>query len=606
MTDAQTAPPGSEAPVWSLDSYFPAIDSEPYRAHRAKVEQGIADLAKDADAIGALTVESAPRWKAWLLRQEDLVRDYSHLASYIGCLNSADSNNEENRREQAALARVGAAYRKCAVPFQAALREADDAAFEALASDPELESARHFLERERHDAQWTMAPELELLAADLGVDGIGAWGRLYNAIAGKLTFRIVRPDGTEETVPMAQRAILLDSTDAEFRRHVFERSNEAWETVEDAVAACLNGIGGWRLTLNERRGVEHFLDVAAFQSSVRRETVETMWSAIAELRELPRRYLRHKARLLGKERLGFQDLAAPLPVADSRKYTWEEGTEILLGAFDASYPALAEFTREMIADRRIEAQRRAGKRPGAFCTSSYRTCESRVFMNYGGTANDLRTLAHELGHAWHNRVMADIRPFARMYPMTLAETASTFAEDILTRELLRRPGTDPEQRAQLLDALLLAQSMMMLNIHMRYTFEERFYTERAAGEVSVSRLKELMLEAQRACYGDVLAVGAEDPFFWASKLHFYIVGVTFYNFPYTFGYLLSQGLSALFAEGGAGFLPRYEAFLRLTGSASAEAAAAQGLDVNLAGTEFWSRSILHLQGELEEFERLSL
>jgi len=593
-------------PRWSLDSYFPAIDSPQYQAHRKGVEESIALLAERAANIGPLTTETVAAWKQWLLEQEELIQRYSHMASFVGCLNAADSNNEQNRREQAALARVSAAYRKCSVPFSAALKAGTEEAFAALANDPELASARYFLERERHEAAYTMAPELELLNADLAVDGISAWGRLYNVLSGKLEFDLQRPDGTTERVPMAQKAILIDDTDPAVRRAVLEGSNAAWETVEDTVAACLNGIAGTRLTLNERRGVDHFLDVAMFQSSVKRETIDTMWSTIAEERELPRRYLRKKAELLGMKRLGFQDLTAPLSVGDGRKYSWEEGTAIMLRAFDDAYPALAAFSREMMSEQRIEAERRKGKRPGAFCTSSYLSGESRVFMNYGGTINDLQTLAHELGHAWHNRVMRDIRPFARMYPMTLAETASTFAEDILTRALLRDPSTDEATRAKLLDTLLENQCVMMLNIHMRYLFEEAFYTERAAGEVPANRLKQLVLDAQQECYGDILDPDQRDPLFWASKLHFYITGVTFYNFPYTFGYLLSQGLSALFAREGAAFLPRYEEFLRLTGSAPAEAVAREGTGIDLRDPSFWRGGIRNLAPDLERFEALSL
>jgi oligoendopeptidase F len=217
---------------------------------------------------------------------------------------------------------------------------------------------------------------------------------------------------------------------------------------------------------------------------------------------------------------------------------------------------------------------------------------------------DVMTLAHEAGHAFHSNVMGDIRPYARRGPMTLAETASTFAEMVLTCGMLKDPSISDAEKALVLDMETGHGAIYLLDIPVRYEFEKSLYDERAHGEVSVSRLKGLMVAAQRRVLGDVLEQGSEDPYFWASKLHFYITGMTFYNFPYTFGFLLSRGLFAMFKTQGAEFLPKYEEFLRLTGSDTPENIARQTINRDLESSEFWTDAIRSLEEQLNQLESL--
>ncbi|HSE84280.1 MAG TPA: M3 family metallopeptidase, partial [Thermodesulfobacteriota bacterium] len=241
---------------------------------------------------------------------------------------------------------------------------------------------------------------------------------------------------------------------------------------------------------------------------------------------------------------------------------------------------------------------------GGFCTGSLLTKESRIFMTYNNTMGDVRTLAHEAGHAFHSHVMRDVRPYAHIYPMTLAESASTFGEMILTDGILQDSSISDTQKAIILDMEIGHGAIYLMDIPVRYEFEKALYEERAEGEISVSRLKELMTETQRRIFGDVLEEGGEDTYFWASKLHFYITGLTFYNFPYTFGFLLSRGLFAMFKKEGTDFLPRYEEFLRLTGSDTAENVAKQSIGRNLEEPDFWVEAIRTLEEPLEQLEGL--
>jgi oligoendopeptidase F len=230
--------------------------------------------------------------------------------------------------------------------------------------------------------------------------------------------------------------------------------------------------------------------------------------------------------------------------------------------------------------------------------------ESRVFMTYQGSFGDVSTLAHEIGHAFHSHVLVGQRPIARQYPMTLAETASTFAENVLNDGRMNDPSTPPEERAMLLGEVAGDAAAFLLDIPVRFLFETRFYEERKSGEVPVSRLCSLITETQREIFGDALLPGGEDPWFWASKLHFFVTQVAFYNFPYTFGYLVSRALFSEFEKHGEAFIPRYEEFLRNSGRAPAHEVAKATLGKDLESPEFWRGAIDTLRKPLDQLEKV--
>jgi oligoendopeptidase F len=450
-----------------------------------------------------------------------------------------------------------------------------------------------------------MTAEKEVLATDLSVDGIQAWGRLYGTIASKLEFDMVYPDGRREHLPMSQRRSLMDHPDRRVRKAAFDGGNAAWHDVEDAAAAALNAIAGTRLTLNRHRGVEHFLDIALFQASINRKTLDAMLQAVFANIDIPRRILSLKAQQLGGTRIAWFDLGAPLDLPNRETLSWDRAKTAVKESFTRAYPALADFfQQQLVAKNWIDWEPRAGKRPGGFCTSSMLSKESRIFMTYNESLGDVLTLAHESGHAFHGHLMRDVRPYGRIYPMTLAETASTFGEQVLMKGMLDDPSVTDVQKALMLDVAVGHGAIYLLDIPVRYEFEKAFYEERAAGELSVSRLKELMVATQRRILGDVLEAGGEDPYFWASKLHFYITGLTFYNFPYTFGFLLSRGLYAIFEKEGAGFLPKYEEFLRSTGNDGAENVVRRTVGRDLENPAFWSDAIRSLEEPLGRLQAL--
>lgn len=590
--------------IWDLASYFPAFDGPEMRSFKKQLQADVADAVAGASSAGALSEGSFEVWETLLLKAEDIMARLGHIFSYVGNLSAADAANEAYPLEEAGLIRIGAEFNKFNVKLQQALKSVPDAVFEAFIARPKLDGAQHQLRRTRERAQKTMSLEQEILASDLGVDGFQAWGQLYDKLTGKLEFEMRWPDGRVERTPIARWRSLMSDADREVGRAAFEGGNVVWLGLEDTCAAALNAIAGTRLTLNRHRGIDDFLYPALFQSSIKQETLDAMYKAIHAHIETAREILRTKARAMGRQGIAMFEREAPLPLDVAERYNWEQGVEMVSAAFDRAYPALGQYYKDFLGKRWMESESRGGKRPGAYCTGSEVTREQRVYMTFSGSLGDVSTMAHEMGHAWHGHLLKDMRPFAQGYPMTLAETASIFAEHILADGFSSHPAISPAQKLLMLDESLCGAAILLLDITVRFEFEKQFYTERKAGEVSVSRLKQLMVEAQQRVFGDSLEAGGEDPMFWASKLHFYIPGAVFYNFPYTFGFLLARTLYVLFEKQGAEFLPKYEQFLRLTGAANVEEVAQRSIGADTTSPEFWAAALQSLEQPLKQYKQL--
>jgi pepF/M3 family oligoendopeptidase len=331
------------------------------------------------------------------------------------------------------------------------------------------------------------------------------------------------------------------------------------------------------------------------------ETLAAMWEAIEENKGVFVEYLQRKKKLLGLEKLTWFDVSAPLGRVGKR-YTYDEAANFVVEHLQSVSPRMGEFVTEAFKKRWVEAENRGHKRAGAFCTSLPSTKETRVFMTFMGTPDNVSTLAHELGHAFHQHVMTDLPVLAQRYAMNVAETASTFNELVVADAALAK-ADNKEERISLLAAKVDNSISFFMDIHARFIFETNFYAERRQGPVSAERLNELMMQAQKQAFCDALDVW--HPHFWCSKLHFYITGVPFYNFPYTFGYLFSYGIYAMAKNGGADFEQKYINLLRDTGSMRVEDLARQHLGVDLTKKDFWQQAVSMAAADAREFLELT-
>jgi pepF/M3 family oligoendopeptidase len=592
---------------WKLDSLLPHPASGEFQKTVDSYRRGLEALANRSDGLPTVSGNSAEpaAWGAFLRECERLEMQAADLASFIGCHAAADAANKVFRQYEANLSALDPLRERIMTNLEFALRDAGDADFQALiAVEPALAENRFFLTQRRKNARLRLPRGEELLAADLAVDGIHAWGRLYDRLSGELRIRVMEKG---ELVEKSAGQIRFDSPERSVRQNNFYAADKAWKSVADHCADAINHIAGTRLTQYRRLGLADHLDMPLHRNRMQRATLDAMWSTVSKRKPVLLKYLSAKAQLLGQERLAWYDMQAPLPATDepwqSPEISFDAGADLVVRTFSAFSPDLGQFAAMALKNGWIEAENRSGKRQGAFCTGFATKKQSRVFMTFTSTHDNVSTLAHELGHAYHSWMLRNEPYFLQDYPMNLAETASTFAEAVLGEQRLAESQSRSEKLA-ILDHILADAVAYLMNIHARFIFENRFHEERAAGELPAARLSELMLAAQKEAYLDALAEDGWYPDFWVSKLHFYISGLPFYNFPYTFGYLLSTGLFALSQEAGADFPEQYRRLLVATGCQETESAVQSTTGYDLTGGAFWEKSLEVVERRVQQFLEL--
>lgn len=581
------------APRWDLEALFPGgLGGEAFANEATGLEARAEELVTRAEALGAPT-DPEP-WVQWMLEAQELSTRTHTLSTFVHCLASADTFDEAAER---AAARVGALWNRISrawVPVQDGIAFGDGEAIGALIARPELEEMRPMLERSREQAGLLLPRGEQALATELARDGIQAWGRVYDRLSGRLQIEL-----GGETLSATQVMNLFGSTDAALRTRAHEAWGQAWEGVYDDCARALTHITGTRQVLNDRRGVGELADTQA-ANRLERASLDAMLEASRRAGPMLERYLGVKARLLGVDQMGWEDLAAPLPSKSSAQ-SWEEAEAFILDNFGAYHPELRAFAEGAFGGGWVEAEDRGGKRPGAWCAFAPTVGQSRVFLTFGGTFRSTVTLAHELGHAFHNHAIRDLPAFRRQVPSTLAETASIFAES-LVRDAALRAADDVASKRSMLDARLMAGVSFLMNIPVRYEFERRLYALRREGPLQPDVLAGEMESLQRDWYRGALR--SWDPSFWASKLHFYISGRSFYNYPYTYGYLFAQLVYRRVLEGGQEAHADYVELLRRTGWQQGEVLAQETLGLDLRDPEVWWQAIAPLEADLEALEGL--
>lgn len=592
--------------TWELESLFPTPESPEFGEELAKYKAGLERLAKQSESLPAVCgdASAAKAWGAFLRDYQSVAARAGDLASLVGCYAAADAENTLYQQLEAKLSALDPLRTAIATNVEFALKQADDATFaKFLAGDDTLGDNAFFLEDARRLASLRLPKDQESLAAELDVDGFFAWGRLYDRLSGSLRVTVMEKG---ELVKKSPGQVLFDSPERSVRQNNFYAADKAWATIEDTCADCLNHLAGARLTKYRRLGLKDHLAAPLLYNRMRRETLETMWNVVAERRPVLTKYFDAKAKLLGLEKLSWYDVGAPLPAGSkpAAKLPYDEACGITVGTLGAFSPEFGDFAATALRDRWVEVENRSGKRQGGFCTGFPTAKQSRIFMTYTDSADSMSTLAHELGHAYHSHVLKDEPYFLRDYPMNLAETASTFAEQVLGQERLNRAADDAERRS-ILDHMLSDAVAFCMNIHTRFQFENALYRERPDGELSAERLSELMLGAQKECYCGGLAEDGYNPRFWVSKLHFYITYLPFYNYPYTFGYLLSLGLYGLAREGAKDFPARYREFLRGTGRMTAEDAVKTAFGHDLTKPDFWRTCMDEIERRVGTFVALA-
>lgn len=596
------------APRWDLSNVYPGLDSDEFAAARTHLKTEVQALQAYLRAHrDDLNPTSDPKTihnllSEFITRFNDAIELAETLGAYLASFVTTDSFNEQAKRlysefqqEQVQLQML----QSSAMRTIGALGETLEAVI-ALGGEP---AAHAFALREAAEqSRYLMSDAEESLAAELAPSGPSAWSKLQGTVTSQLTVDF-ELDGETKTLPMPALINLRSHPDEDVRRRAYEAETKAWKQVEEPLAAALNGVKGTVIVLNRRRGREDALHPSLDASRIDRATLDALLSAMKDSFPAFRRYFRAKAKRLGKEKLPWWDLFAPLGKTGTT-YTFPQARDFILEHFGTFSPDLADFARTAFDNNWIDAEQRPGKRGGAFCMGVPGVKESRVLSNFDGSLDQVFTIAHELGHGYHNHCLyrAGKTPLQSDTPMTLAETASIMCETIVTNAVLAQ-ASDPQEQLSILETSLISDSQVIVDIYSRFLFEKEVFERREQSELSAADLCDIMARAQKAAYGDGLDENALQPYMWTWKPHYYYAGFSFYNYPYAFGLLFGLGLYAIYRQRGAAFVEDYRNLLASTGEAkAADLAARFGIDIRKRA--FWDASLQMIAERIARYEAL--
>lgn len=591
---------------WDMESVFPGgSDSSAFYQKISTLDKKLEEFA---DLVKSWNIkEDAPTFKTFeiiLNEHEIIAKGIGEARTFISGLASADVNDTQARTNLNVVANLTKDLNNHLVIFQKKLAEIPAKDFDALLQKEPFKTSAFPLEEMRTKAGKLLSTEEEELINNLAIDGFQGWGDLYNELVATIQVPFEEDGGVVYYSAGQAENKMNAETDPKKRAEMLESWEEAWAEKETLFANTLNHLAGFRLSNYQAHDISDFMEPPLEYNRMEKETLDEMWNTLSAYKDQITLYFKRKAKLLGLEKLSWLDVTASVNVGnfEEKEYSFTEAADFIIENFESFSPKMADLAKKAFEEQWIEAEDRPGKRPGGYCANLPESEESRIFMTFSGSAGNVSTLAHELGHAFHSSVLRDLPLLNQRYAMNVAETASTFAELVVSDATLINADSEAE-KISLLDEKIARSATMMMNIHARYIFEVNFHKERLQGIVSAEKLSDLMLEAQKEAYENTLET--YHPMFWASKLHFYNTGVPFYNFPYTFGYFFSLGIYTRALQAEENFEDEYIALLRDTASMKTEDLAKKHLDVDLRKADYWEEGAKQVGKDIDDFLELT-
>lgn len=590
-------------PHWDLNVVYPGLASEAFAAAFQALVAGIDDLTAWFDRHGISSgaaplpePEAVSILEELIARMDDMATRARTMYAYLFGHIATDSRDDlaQARWSEFQQHRVRLSLLETRLAAWVGSLDLDPL---LARSNPAREHA-FVLHKMQQQARHLMSPPEEVLAAELDLSGAKAWAKLHSTFTSQLVVP-VELEGQVQSLPMSEVRNLAYHADRDVRRRAYQAEIETWRQAQVPLAAALNGIKGQVVLLDGHRGWDGALDKALFENHIDRQTLEAMMAAARAAFPSFRRYLAAKARLLGLPVLAWYDLFAPAGSAQ-REWPFDQAREFIVAQFATYSARLSHLAKRAFTERWIDAQPRVGKRDGAFCMW-LKEDRSGVFANYKPVYSGMSTLAHELGHAYHNLNLAGRSMLQRDTPMTLAETASIFCQTIVREATMAQAAQ--EEQLSILEAELQNACQLVVDISSRFLFEQQVFEQRRGRELSAAEFCRLMLDAQKETYGDGLDPEQLHPYMWALKPHYYSGSRSFYNFPYMFGLLFGLGLYARFQADRQAFQAGYDDLLSSTGMDDAATLAARfGIDVRSPG--FWQDSLHVVEVDIDRFVAL--
>lgn len=590
---------------WDLSNIFPGLESEEFKtafSDTSKVIDNLVDCFQSklaplsADADPAVLNEALSSYVNTL---NETITHVGKVSNYIYSFISTDSYNKLATRLISEYEQLGVRLENQDVVFKNWLSKIASKIDEIVSLGGTVAEHEFAVKEIIHFSQFLMSQAEEELAAELNLSGASGWEKLQGVITSQLSVEM-EIDGEVKKLPAPALINLRSHPLEEVRKKGYEKEMQAWKSVEEPLAAALNGIKGTVITLNKKRGRQDAIESALDMGRIDRETLDAMLSAMQDSFPMFRRYFRAKAKRLGQEKLPWWNLFAPIGQSDT-KFSFLEARDFILDHFSKFTPDLADFAKRAFDNNWIDAEQREGKMGGAFCMDIPGTGESRILSNFDGSLDQVSTLAHELGHGFHNDCMekAGRTQLQQRTPMTMAETASIMCETIISTASIKQAKTKEEELV-ILEGMLNGDSQVIVDIYSRYLFEKEVFERRVKSELSAEEICDIMERAQKATYGDGLDENFLQKYMWTWKPHYYSANLSFYNFPYAFGLMFGTGLYAIYQERGDAFIPEYKNLLSSTGLGSA-AELANRFGINIRDKAFWEGSLKVVEQRINRY-----
>ncbi|MGM0751864.1 MAG: M3 family oligoendopeptidase [Bacillota bacterium] len=577
--------------VWNLDSIFEGGSTSPeLHDHMKETENRVLELEKIMKELA--TGLEPDQLVAFLDRLRGIKMSISQARSYAICLLSENPKDQGAQFYRGQTTALQSKYDSITSDLKRRLAHMEESVWKTLLDSEDLKEYRFILSEWREEADREPSQEV----SDLMADGYHAWGQFYQSFMGSIKVRV---NGQDYSV--GQAINLRSHSDELVREKSHEALVEKWTEHEGQFAQILNHLAGFRLNMYKSVGIEDVLHVPLAQNRMKEETLNSMFSVIERYKEPFADYLNVKARMNGDAKMKSYHFWSPMN-HNHQGMEYGEAAALIEEQFRAFGTEMGQFAEKAFSEGWVEAENRPGKSAVPICAGFPLTGESRVFLTFPGTFKGVLTLVHELGHAFHNHAMKSVNGMNKSYPMSLAETASTFAEMIILEAAMEKAESD-EEKLFLLDEKLKRSVMNFMNLHSRFIFEKDFHEERKKGFVPAVRLNELMEYAMEEGYaGSIDEIPVHS---WVWTPHFYKTESPFYNFPYTFGYLVALNLFARAKETGKGFVEHYMDLLRDSGSMSTEDLVMKHLGEDITEEAFWEKGMRLCVKDSEEFVRLA-
>lgn len=588
--------------VWNLDNLFPG------GSESSQLSEHIKDLDVKVNKFeDKLNFFNTPRNINESEKVADLL-DYigdiqiyiSQANSFITCLLAQNPKDQHAITLKGKITTIHTRFESALKKVKNTLIKTNQYLWVDLLNTDVLANYKFILNEWRKGTKMKLSDEEQDLVSDLMVDGYHAWGQFYNSFMSNIRIK-VQINGQQNELSVGQAINLRSHPSEEVRKESHTALENKWRENEELFAKILNHIAGFRLQVYKNCGLNNVIEEPLMKNRMKKETLNAMWSAVNKFKTPFTNYLNQKAKMNGHEKMKSFNFWAPVTKSD-QKIEYEDAVDFILEHFSQFGTELEQFAKQAFNKGWIESENRSNKSAVAFCAGFPLSKESRVFMTYDGTFTNLLTLVHELGHAFHNHAMKPINGINKQYPMSIAETASTFSEMIILDAAMKKAGSINE-KLFLLDEKLKRSVMNFMNIHSRFLFEKKFYEERKKGIVSSSRLNEIMQEAIDIGYAGSLDNASLHSWIWTP--HYYITQSLFYNFPYTFGYLFALSMFANAKEKGKEFEKDYLKLLRDSGSMSAEDLVMKHLGEDITLETFWEKGIKLCVKDVNEFIKLT-